>query len=169
MEPVLQQNNDQVFLDDEFQDQPPSEILDRAKPTGLAEPICDFPSPAVSSSNDDNDTPNSENDRGDADNTPLQLSDNSDTFAENTEAHTVSSGQTSTPAQSPQQMEVIQLGRGHRQKKIPPKLHVYILSTVRMYPDPTSARYSISTYTSGHYSISTYVDYSVFQLITISS
>lgn len=163
MEPVLQQNSDHVCLDDEFQDRPLSEILDRAEPTGAAEPLCEVFSPAVPSSNAENeisssenatDTSNSENGRVDTDNTPLQVSDNSETVEENTEAHGVSSDLTSQPAQPPQQMEVVQLGRGQRQKKIPPKLHDYILSTVRMDPDPTSGRYSISTY----------VDYSVFSV-----
>lgn len=51
MEPVLQQNSDHVCRDDEFQDRPLSEILDRAEPTGAAEPICEVSSPAVPSSN----------------------------------------------------------------------------------------------------------------------
>ncbi|KAF2550917.1 hypothetical protein F2Q68_00034603 [Brassica cretica] len=198
------------------QDRPLSEILDRAEPTGAAEPLFEVFSPAVPSSNAENeisssenatDTSNSENGRVDTDNTPLQVSDNSETVEENTEAHEVSSDLTSqpaqppqqmevdrplseildraeptgaaeplcevfspavpssnaeneisssenatdtsnsengrvdtdnTPLQPPQQMEVVQLGRGQRQKKIPPKLHDYILSTVRMDPDPTS-------------------------------
>ena len=93
MEPVLQQTSDPVCLDDELQDRSASKILDQAESTEVAEPICDFPSPAVSpsnvendvsSSNDANDTSNSEQGRVDADNTLLQLSDNSDTVAENT-------------------------------------------------------------------------------------
>ncbi|KAF2533854.1 hypothetical protein F2Q70_00030129 [Brassica cretica] len=140
MEPVLQQNSDHVCLDDEFQDRPLSEILDRAEPTVAAEPLCEVFSPAVPSSNAENeisssenatDTSNSENVRVDTDNTPLQVSDNSETVEENTEAHEVSSDLTSQPAQPPQQMEVVQLGRGQRHKKIPPKLHDYILSTDR--------------------------------------
>lgn len=104
IKPVLQKENDLVTLDDEFQDRPPSEILDIAEPTGLAESRSDFPSPAVSSSYAGKETPESENGGVDEDNTLPPSPDNFVTFAENTEAPTVSSVQTSQPAQSPQQM-----------------------------------------------------------------
>ncbi|KAJ4885206.1 hypothetical protein Rs2_35299 [Raphanus sativus] len=85
-------------------DRPPSEILDIAEPTGLAESRSDFPSPAVSSSYAGKETLDSENGGVDEDNTLPPSPDNSVTFAEYTEAPTVSSVQTSQPAQSPQQM-----------------------------------------------------------------
>lgn len=47
----------------------------------------------------------------------------------------------------PPEEEVIQLGRGHRQKTIPTKLHDYMLNTVLAEANiPPTALYSISTY-----------------------
>ncbi|KAF2604508.1 hypothetical protein F2Q70_00026724 [Brassica cretica] len=112
-----------VSLDDEIQNQRTPLALDEITETEPPGAICDSPPHEVSSIGESS-APEPEHDQAEADVSQTTSSENSDMIAENLETSLVPSDQPS------QQMEVIQLGRGHRQRNIPAKLHDYILSMV---------------------------------------